>query len=412
MLRAGAFMTALVLYALFSAPTPDHIGIAEGLVAAGLMAGIGVSGILQSAGLYSPNPPPLWYLPARLLLLFGLSVPVVTGLAQGHELPLMARDVISFLFLMLPLFLSVSFTDRPVFQKWFPFLLCTMGLIFAGRVMGMFLFHMKASAFTPGFMPDPDNLVNAPIVLFASLFLTGIGGLNVIKATGIKSVLTAGICSMLTLILLVSMAGVGQRAHMGAWVLTVLFWMILLVVYRPLTMGRFAGLALLAVILFWPVVTDIAQSLAQKNTIVGLNNRVEEARVIWASFHGRPLALIGGQGWGATIVSPAVGPHPVNYTHSLLTTYLLKTGLAGLVLVLTYLVALGAGLWRILWVHPVAALSMAAPFVIDITLYASFKTLDFGLLLTLIALWTRLLPGPVKVARTPPAGVCRTVTHY
>ena len=61
-------------------------------------------------------------------------------------------------------------------------------------------------------------------------------------------------------------------------------------------------------------------------------------------------------------------------------------------LVALYLLTLGAGIWRILWVYPVGALAVAGPFLIDITLYASFKSLDFGLLLALIALWTRCPP--------------------
>src|SRR5690606_20532715 len=94
-----------------------------------------------------------------------------------------------------------------------------------------------------------------------------------------------------------------------------------------------------------------------------------------------------GRGFGATVQSPAVGNMTVNFTHSLLTSFWMKTGLFGLALVLAYLVGLGRVLWRGLFIHPVLAVALAVPFAIDIALYASFKSLDFGLILLLIALW-------------------------
>jgi len=390
--RAYAFMAALLIYALFSAPTPDNIGIAEILVLAGLLTGVGVSGVMQVTGLSIEENIPRWHFPARLLLMFGLSVPLVTGLVQGHVFSLILRDIIPFLFLLLPLFLSPSFTDRTNLAKLFPYILCLMGLIFVVRVMVSFAINVGAGHALMEFMPDPGNLVNAPTVLFAALFLTGTGGLWLAESRTIPQALRSLCCFLLALILLAGMAGIGQRAHIGAWELTVALWIGMLAVKRPLSLWR-VGLVLAVVgISLWPFAADILAGLAQKTSMVGLNNRAEEARAVWESFRDRPLALLFGQGWGASITSPAVGPYPVNYTHSLLTTYLLKTGLCGLLLVLAYLGALGAGAWRILWAYPVAGLAVAAPFLIDITLYASFKTLDFGLLLVLMALWTRCPP--------------------
>lgn len=392
MVRAYAFMAGLLVYALFSAPTPDRIGIAEILVLAGLLVGIGVSGVMQTAGLSVEEPAPRWHFPARLLLLFGLSVPLVTGLAQGHLFSLVLRDIIPFLFLLLPLFLSPSFINRVPLAKLFPYMLCLMGLIFVVRVMASFAINVGAGHFPLGFMPDPGNLVNAPTVLFAALFLSGTGGLWLIESRTVPEALRAGGCFLLALALLAGMAGIGQRAHIGAWALTVALWTGMLAVKRPLSLWRIGLVLAVVSIALWPFATEILTGLAQKTSMVGLNNRAEEALAVWESFRDRPLALLFGQGWGASITSPAVGPYPVNYTHSLLTTYLLKTGLCGLVLVLAYLGMFAGGIWRILWAYPVAGLAVAAPFLIDITLYASFKTLDFGLLLVLIALWTRCPP--------------------
>lgn len=392
MVRAYAFIVALLVYALFSAPTPDNIGIAEILVLAGLLTGIGVSGVMQAAGLSTEGDIPRWRFPARLLLLFGLSVPLVIGLAQGHAFAMILRDIIPFLFLLLPLFLSPAFTDRAPLAKLFPYILCLMGLIFVIRVMASFAINVGAWHVLMGFVPDPGSLVNAPTVLFAALLLTGTGGLWLTESRTIPQVLLSLGCFLLALILLAGMAGVGQRAHIGAWALTVAVWIGMLAVKRPLSLWRVGLVLVLAGIALWPFAADILAGLAQKTAVVGLNNRAEEARAVRESFRDRPLALFFGQGWGASIISPAVGPYPVNYTHSILTTYLLKTGLCGLALVFAYLGMLAAGIWRIFRIYPVAGLAVAAPFLIDITLYASFKTLDFGLLLALIVLWTRCPP--------------------
>lgn len=392
MARIAAFLAALLLYALFSTPTPDHIGIVEILVMTGLIAGIGAGGVMQAAGVSLAAERPLWLFPARLLLFFGLTIPFVVGILQGHAISHILRDAVPFLFLLLPLFLTPSFMERPLVRRLFPYVLCAMGLIFAMRVIASFFIKMGAGQFLIGFMPDPDNLVNAPTVLFAALFLTGMGGLRLITARSWKDILIVFCLLLPALLLLAGMAGIGQRAHIGIWAAAVLFWAGLLAVRKPVALMRVLAVCVLAGVLLWPAVSDIIVGLLQKNTIVGLNNRAEEARAVWESFHGQPVALLLGQGWGATIISPAVGPDPVNYTHNLFTTYLLKGGLWGVALVLVYMATLAAGIWRILWVSPVAGVALAGPFLVDITLYASFKSLDFGLLLALIALWTRCPP--------------------
>lgn len=404
--RTGAFILGLLVYAVFSTPTPDGVGLAEFIVMAGLLAGMTVTGAMQALGVWTVKPVPSWLIAARVLLLFGLSVPLIAGMAKGHDFILILRDLVPFLFLLLPLFLPLSFLERMPLRALFPYLLCAIGLIFVIKAMYISYTVASFSSFPVGFMFDPDNFVNAPTVLFGALFLTGIGGMKLVGiekgsphpnplpgGEGIKSICLAVLCFGVTAIMLMGMAWVGQRAHVGAWVLAVVFWMAVLVVKRPRALLRLVPLVILAGVLLWPFVADILFSLQQKSSAVGMNNRMEEARAVWESFAGQPLALLFGQGWGATIVSPAVGPDPVNYTHNLFTSYLLKTGLAGVALVVVYLGTLAGGIWRILWVHPVAAVAVAAPFLIDITLYASFKSLDFGLLLVLIALWTRCPPA-------------------
>ena len=112
--------------------------------------------------------------------------------------------------------------------------------------------------------------------------------------------------------------------------------------------------------------------------------RAEEWCAVWAEIAAHPLSLIFGQGWGATFSSPAVADIEVNFTHGLLSSLLLKTGLAGFALGLAYLYGLGRVLVRLFSGYPVVVLAVAGPVLIDVVLYASFKSLDFGLVLALI----------------------------
>ena len=71
--RALPFLAALIVYACFSSPTPDGFGWAEG-----------VTGILLLLALSIPAPQKI---PAAdgMLLLYGLSVPLIVGAVAGHD---------------------------------------------------------------------------------------------------------------------------------------------------------------------------------------------------------------------------------------------------------------------------------------------------------------------------------------
>ncbi|QQG36785.1 MAG: hypothetical protein HYS17_03145 [Micavibrio aeruginosavorus] len=394
MARSLALLMALALYALLATPTPDNLGVIGFSIGLGLLFAAGVPGLIQVARpAQGPAGMPLFIPAARLLLMWGLCVPLLAGLMTGREATFILRDLVAFICLLLPLFLWPCLKNWPQADRLFPAMLCMVGIIFAVRVLWGAISEQGGAIRLYGFISDPDNLLNAPTALFALLYLTGTGGRLLGRASNSRSLLLAFLCFIPVLILLAAMLGVGQRAHIGAWGLALILWAGALIWRCPRALGRILLLTcpLIVLLALLPVagLQGLLMGLLEKNTLVGFNNRLEEARVVFESFSGQPFwAVLFGQGWGAGITSPAAGPYPVNYTHSLLTTYLLKTGLCGFMLVLAYLAVLAAGIWRVLWVFPVGGVALAAPFLIDITLYASFKTLDFGLLLSLIVLWT------------------------
>jgi hypothetical protein len=133
-----------------------------------------------------------------------------------------------------------------------------------------------------------------------------------------------------------------------------------------------------------PQLQPVFDSLMRKTQIVGANMRVQEWQAVWAEISGSPLSVTFGQGWGARFASPAVADINVNFTHGLLSSLLLKTGVFGMLLGAAYIMTLLGRLKPYLKTHIVVVFAIAAPIAIDVFLYASFKSLDFGLVLALI----------------------------
>ena len=101
-LRHIGFFLALFVYGVFGSPTPDSFGWVEVAVGAGLVIAAGPLQVLRRFG---TRPQGLWQSVAPILLVYGLSIPVISGVASGHEISLILRDMIPFLLLLLPYFM-------------------------------------------------------------------------------------------------------------------------------------------------------------------------------------------------------------------------------------------------------------------------------------------------------------------
>ncbi len=374
--RRLALLTAIAVYALWGSPTPDRFGLPEMMIGLLLVLAIGPAGAMRA---FHPAGGMAWEKTARLLLFYALSVPVFTGLLNGNGAAAMIRDILPFLFICLPLFLAPLYRGRTGDVKILTAAVALLGVIFALRV----LLGGRALPLAP----DTLLLANAPPVLFAALLCAGLAGFFLYKSVSLEASVKAVLLAGLALAPLTAMALVMQRASFGYLALAGTLLLLTAFVHRPLrtlwpVLIITAGTAIL-----WPVITDIWQMLYQKTADVGLNMRIQEAQVVFDTVSATPFSLLFGRGWGATIVSPAVGGDIVNFTHSLLTMYWLKTGLIGMFMAVLYIIQLAIGLYPLLFRAPVLALALTGPLLINLFLYASFKSFDFGLLLLLIALW-------------------------
>lgn len=380
--RLGLLLLAIVLYALWGSPTPDHPGVLEGLIAGLLVMSAGIQG-LQTA-LHFDGRRKAWFAAGQMLFVTGLSVPVIVGAVQGNSLLLALRDIIPFIFMLIPVLYYPLFRQRPEFVK--PLLTV---ILFAGIMSGLRAsLDFMGRPFALFFLSQDDELyylANVPTVLFASLFFTGLAVQKFVQARSLRDFLKSSLCFPLILCTILPLALTMQRASIGIFIFYTLFSCLYFLIRSP---RKMIILLILVGVVFWPFISvaqDVLASLAYKTSLVGGNMRLEDLQAVWGEVSHSPLTLLFGKGWGAVFSSPAVGGVEVNFTHNLFTSFLLKTGFLGLGLAAVYLLTLAWPLfWRVLPSDPLFAMALGGPLFIDVFLYASFKSLDFGLILLLL----------------------------
>jgi hypothetical protein len=367
--RVGCFVLALLLYGALGSPTPDDPGLLEAVIAGLLVLAVGVSGAVNALKFGQGRQQ--WKSSAQVFLIFGLSVPLIGGVIDGNGPGFIIRDVIPFLFLFLPLFMAVR--NR---------VLILYGVLAVGVLFGV------RAGFDVPVLGGGDKLfylANMPSVLFAAVFFAGTSASEFVARFNTCAVVKGLVFAGLAAVCLHSILEMQQRASVGVFVLSMAAVFSVCLWERPWRAAVVLAVLVVALVLFLPELRSAFETLNRKSELVGVNMRGEEWRAVWAEISGNPFSLLVGKGWGATFSSPAVADIEVNFTHGLVSSLLLKTGLIGAGLGVFYLCALGRGLLNAWRAHPVLVVALAGPILIDVFLYASFKSLDFGLMLLLAA---------------------------
>ncbi len=382
--RAVCLFLACIIYALFGSPTPDYLSITEIVIGGLLCLGIGIGRARDAVlrgGVAGEMRPRFWKSAGHVFLIYGLSIPVLAGIMSGNYISVMMRDIVPFLFLFLPLFCLPLIRARPYYFRAILVAILIIGIMFSLRSLVMRFVDGCAVWCTDELL----YLENMPTVLFSALFLIGAAMSIVMRGINFWRVMVfLGLLS-LSLIPLAAMILTLQRASLGAVALYILVLITFFVWKRPVR--AFGVMTLLVVVLAVIGVSfhGVYDPLWDKTQKVGLNMRVEEFSAVWHMVTRDPVTFLFGLGWGGQFHSPAVGGLRVNFTHNFFSTVLLKMGALGVVFCISYIVGLLERLSRVCLVHKVLGLALAAPILIDLTLYASFKSLDFGLMLLLIS---------------------------
>jgi len=369
---------AICVYALFGSPTPDNPGLVEAIVGGLLVLSIGAAGLSGSVDLRLGRNGFLTAL--QVMFLTGLVLPTIAGVYFGNNHMLILRDLLAFAFLGLPLFMADRFKDNTRATDFLCWLLVGAGIMFSLRTL------------IPAFniwIPQGELLYlsNSPLALFAGVYLAA-SLWRSLESLSRANMFHVVVCLAGLGILIAAMLLDVQRATVGAIVLTWLILALFTLIKSPRRILLPLMLTGILVIAIYPLVSDALQAMATKTAQVGLNMRAQEAMAVLDTLMASKPAIFVGLGWGSVFASPAVGGLDVNYTHSLLTTMALK---GGIILLILSVVVVVAALYQIMLIFQqdrVRGLSLFWPLLIPVFLYASHKSLDFGLLLLMIGVWS------------------------
>lgn len=382
--RAVCLFFACIVYALFGSPTPNHLSFAEICVGVLLCLSLGIgraSETLCNGCVNTTQSPRFWKTAGHVFLLYGISVPVCVGIIRGNDPTVLIRDFLPFLFLFLPLFLLPVIRARPYYFRSTLTAVLLIGMIFAFRSL-----VMRFVDGCPIWCTDElFYLENMPTVLFTALLLIGMAMSIVMRGVTHANIVVFCVLFVLSLIPLAAMAFTLQRASLGAIAIYVAALMLFFSYKRPVRAVGVGALLMIVVGVLGLSLYGLYTPLWDKTQRVGLNMRAEEFSAVWAIVTADPFTFLFGLGWGGQFHSPAVGGLRVNFTHNFFSTVLLKTGALGIVFCISYIAGLLERLTRVILANKVFGLALAAPILIDLTLYASFKSLDFGLMLLLIS---------------------------
>jgi hypothetical protein len=378
-LRFFSLVAAVIVYGICGSPTPDHPGVIEAAIGLLLLFAVNAQGFSRMLGFSKSDH---WQSAPRLVLGAGLVLGLGAAALNGADIALVIRDFFPFMFMFLPLMLTDVFEDKPQRAKTFLAVVIFAGLAFSLRSLGAAAQDL-IGLFNQGH--EPTYLANAPSVLLGAFLLIALSAHNFLKRFNMRTLGLMIACFILSALPIAAMALSVQRASIGFLLLALL--VLFLAGWRYHAPARMAFLSLILISLslpLLPVAAELIEIMRSKTMVFGLNMRAEEWAAVWQEIAQSPFSVLFGRGWGGTFQSPAVAGITVNFTHSLLSSSLLKTGVLGLLALMIYLAALVRQWSFVLKHHGILALGLVGPFLIDVFLYASYKSLDFGFLLLVV----------------------------
>jgi len=370
-IRTAILCLAALVHGLFSSPAPADPGLAEAAIALCLL--IAMTGQL----LNFLNADALFTSPRQLSWLWLCLIPLSIGIITGNNIRDWSRDLAAIIFLGLPVL--VGALPRRDIQKF------ALAIAAAGSALALrYWIVTGATPITLNNLKNGDGLLYLsldPSMLFAAVYLP-IQFIEIQGAT-LRAWLLRGAALAGAFLCWGALGGMEMRGALGLGAAALVVFA-LTQHKRPIIPIMMAVTALLIALLFSESLMRMVDALWLKQQQVGLNARDDDLRVIWRLQAADPFYLLFGRGWGATYSSPAVGGYWVNYSHSALGFFLLKTGLCGLAAIAAYILSITSGVRQIWRQHVGLILAISAPLLLSFTLYTSYKFFSCGMLLLLL----------------------------
>lgn len=397
-MRLTALMVALGLYGVVGSPTPDRPGLVEAFIG-GLLVFAVFPDVARQIPACLRFRAPGWALAGWAFFLYAATVPLVIALMHDRNIANILRDLIFLIFFLTPLWMGPLIRARP--QRKF---LLRGAVLWIGMAFSIRTILPGLNEILPGVdLSGPLYLAIAPSVLFTAFYLAG-RTLDQAAGAGVRpdSLVKIGMFGALACAPFFALVLTLQRISLVALAVCITAWIAMWLVRTPRRAVLPALMIGIGLMLGAQALGSLIEAISLKTALVGVNSRFGEVLLALDSLSENFATALLGRGWGATIPSPATAGVPVNFTHSLVTMIWMKTGLVGLGLSGIYVTGIAARLVRGVRADPIMALALIFPIAIDLFLYASYKSLDFGLVLLMASTFqANDAPRTARTYRTP-----------
>lgn len=392
----------------FGSPMPPKITWVEIVIGCGLLMG-GIA--LASSVIREIQQQKMvkWCLGLTASLFF---IPLYIGLVRGNALSDIARDIFPLAFLlMVPILLKYSASSanraalRTLMATALAFVgICTAITFFVGALNLVGSTDQMVSMMREGFgqvMPSQISLAGLeeevrivflklydPAMLFVAIFLSSWGAILMVKSW--RECVPGMIFAAMGALIAYGFMILGLRAYAAFFVLAVLT--------VSLTKWRDRGLyvrllpfILAGCVLFWSQIGAVLQLLWIKQEAVGTNGKADEWLAVINLVFSSPKTTLLGIGWGGMFSNPILN-ETTRFTHSALSFYLLKSGVLGLITLLSIIVILlfqgrrfgDSG--TLTTSRLILLVSCLPPLLIGVLFEPTYKMLSYGVILALFVL--------------------------
>lgn len=426
----------LIAYSLvaFGSPMPAKITWLEIVMGCGLlMGGILLTGLVIRK--VQQEKSAQWCFGLTVLLFL---IPLCVGLLRGNVLSDITRDIFPLTFQMIvPILLiyAASTSSRAVLSALMAIALvfvgvCTAVTFFLGTLNLVGSTDKMVSMIRGGFaqiessqtvqteqtaqtaqtaQADREKFnenirivflkIYDPSMLFAAIFLSSWGVILIVKSWlwWLPGIILLGGGALISYGFMI----LGLRSYTALFVLAV----ITICLFKWRERGvyvRLLPLVLVSGIILWPQIDAIFQLLWAKQHSLGTNGKAGEWLAVLTTIVAAPQTMLLGIGWGGTFANPILLGVPSRFTHSMLSFYLLKSGVIGVSMLFAVVGLLLIRSKKITKtthfdiLSLILLISCLPPLLIGVLFEPTYKMLSYGVILALFVL---VLPSFGKRAR-------------
>lgn len=386
------------LLIVFSSPMPIEIGVVEVVMGLGLTTGtllLGFSFVARKV----KNLKSLFLCAAYFILM-----PLLVGFLHGNKFSDITRDVAPLMFMVtLPLLIMFLPQDKETYLR----IRALLAVIFVVGLANSFQFyHGITQAFgsikefvavNVGGFTDKESFADVrwsrdviirvfdPAVIFSAIYLLCVG-FEFILAKPRQWVLAllafgvGGFCAY-------EFAALGLRAFSGLTALALIVYGIHLVSLKKAPKWHLIVAGGLVLIFVSTYLTDVMSLMWMKHQAVGGNGKLAEFSGVLGAISESHYTLLFGTGWGGVFFNPILSM-PTRFTHSLISFGLLKVGVVGFAVMVSFIILLFRRIsLRGVWASSrrlATFLAASAVIIIGLLFEPTYKMLSFGLIVGLL----------------------------